>query len=98
LKRKIAASLSKLKQSKGQSLFLLRKNSKNFIKEKEMKAVVDQDLCIGCGICEGIAPEVFSLAAEPYAEVLQDPIAEENQEAAKEAAEECPEAAIAIEE
>jgi len=64
----------------------------------EMKAIVDQDLCIGCGICEGIVPEVFSLQNEPYAEVLLDPIPEEFQDATREAAEECPEAAITIEE
>ena len=64
----------------------------------EMKAIVDQDLCIGCGICEGIVPEVFSLQNEPYAEVLLDPIPEEFQDATREAAEECSEAAITIEE
>ncbi len=63
-----------------------------------MKAVVDKDLCIGCGICEGVAPEVFSLATEPYAVVIQDPVAEENYEAARQAAEDCPETAITIEE
>lgn len=72
--------------------------TKQSTKEKEMRAIVDKDLCIGCGICEGIAPEVFSLAKEPYAEVIEDPIAEEHQEAAKEAAAECPELAITIEE
>ena len=66
--------------------------------EKVMKAVVDKDLCIGCGICEGVAPEVFSLATEPYAVVIQDPVAEENYEATRQAAEDCPETAIIIEE
>jgi ferredoxin len=63
-----------------------------------MRATVDQDLCIGCGICEGIVPEVFSLQNEPYAEVLLDPIPEEFQDAVREAAEECSETAILIEE
>ncbi len=66
--------------------------------ENKMKVVVDKDLCIGCGICEGIAPEVFSLATEPYAVVVMNPIAEEMQDAVREAAEDCPEAAILIEE
>ncbi len=35
---------------------------------------------------------------EPYAEVLLDPVPEEFQEATREAAEDCPEQAIAIEE
>ena len=63
----------------------------------EMKATVDQGLCIGCGICEGIVPEVFSLQNEPYAEVLLDPIPEEFQDAVREASEECPESAITVE-
>jgi len=63
-----------------------------------MKVKVDEDLCLGCGICEGLAPDVFSLANEPFAEVLLDPVPEEFQEAVREAVEECPEEAITIEE
>ena len=73
-------------------------NNNDLERNFEMKAIVDQDLCIGCGICEGIVPEVFSLQNEPYAEVLLDPIPEEFQDATREAAEECPEVAITIEE
>ena len=65
-------------------------------RKEVMRTTVDPDLCIGCGICEGIVPEVFSLLNEPYAEVLLDPVPEEYQEAVREAAEECPECAIAI--
>lgn len=61
-----------------------------------MRTTVDPDLCIGCGICEGIVPEVFSLLNEPYAEVLLDPVPEEFYDAVREAAEECPESAIAV--
>ncbi len=64
----------------------------------KMKVKVVEDLCIGCGICEGIAPEVFSLETEPYAVVLLDPVPEEFHAATREAAEACPEAAIVIEE
>ena len=32
-----------------------------------MRVIVDEDLCLGCGICEGLAPEVFSMANEPFA-------------------------------
>lgn len=65
-------------------------------RKEEMRTVVDPDKCIGCGICEGIVPEVFSLLNEPYAEVLLDPVPEEYQDATREAAEECPEEAISI--
>ncbi len=72
------------------------KNKKK--KGKEMKVIVDKDLCIGCGVCEGICPEVFSLANEPYAEVLLDPIPEEYQELCRQAAADCPSEAIKVEE
>ena len=72
-------------------------NNNDLERNIKMKATVDQGLCIGCGICEGIVPEVFSLQNEPYAEVLLDPIPEEFQDAVREAAEECSEAAITIE-
>ena len=63
-----------------------------------MKVIVDKDLCIGCGVCEGLCPEVFSLANEPYAEVLLDPIPEEFQEACRQSAADCPSEAIKVEE
>ena len=65
-------------------------------RKEVMRTTVDPDLCIGCGICEGIVPEVFSLLNEPYAEVLLDPVPEEYQDAVREAAEECPEEAITV--
>ena len=63
-----------------------------------MKAFVDPDTCLGCGICEGICPDVFSLGSEPYAVVLLDPIPEKYWADVKDAAEQCPEEAISIEE
>ena len=63
-----------------------------------MRAFVDQDLCIACGVCESIAPEVFSLETEPYAVVLLDPIPDELKDAVLEARDECSEEAITIEE
>ncbi len=76
----------------------VEESSQIFVSERkeEMRTVVDADKCIGCGICEGIVPEVFSLLNEPYAEVLLDPVPEEFQDATREAAEECPEEAISI--
>ncbi len=63
-----------------------------------MKVKVDEDLCLGCGICEGLAPDVFSLANEPFAEVLVDVVPAEMEDDVRQAAEECPEEAILIEE
>lgn len=33
-----------------------------------MRAFVDQDMCIGCGLCEGTCPEVFRMNDEGKAE------------------------------
>lgn len=63
-----------------------------------MKVRVDEDLCLGCGICEGLAPDVFSLANEPFAEVLVDVVPAEMEDDVRQSAEECPEEAIIIEE
>ena len=63
-----------------------------------MKVFVDPDICLGCGICVGIAPDVFSLDTEPYAVVLLTPVPEKLWVDVRDAAEQCPEEAIRIEE
>lgn len=60
-----------------------------------MKAIVDHDTCIGCGMCESICPEVFKLV-DSKSTVIQKPVAPENEAAAKNAAESCPVAAITL--
>ncbi|NLT48517.1 MAG: ferredoxin [Clostridiales bacterium] len=61
-----------------------------------MKAVIDRDGCIGCGLCADTCPEVFRMAddglAEAYAEVT-----DETYDTAKEAEENCPTSVITIE-
>jgi ferredoxin len=37
-----------------------------------MKPVVDPDLCIGCGLCEDICPEVFQLWDDGLAHVIAE--------------------------
>jgi len=37
-----------------------------------MKPIVDQDLCIGCGLCEDICPEVFQLWDDGVAHVIAE--------------------------
>ncbi len=63
-----------------------------------MKAVVIADKCLGCGVCEGIAPDVFSLGADGIAVVQLDPVPEKFWDDARQAAADCPEEAIVIEE
>lgn len=62
-----------------------------------MKAVVDQELCTGCGLCVDTCPEVFEMGDET-AKVIADPIPESAVQAAKQAAEECPVETITIQE
>ncbi|MDD4080817.1 MAG: ferredoxin [Eubacteriales bacterium] len=62
-----------------------------------MKANVDQGLCIGCGLCESICPEVFRMNDDNLAEAYAD-VTEDLQETAEEARDSCPTDAITIEE
>lgn len=58
-------------------------------------ARVDEELCIGCGACEEICPEVFQLGDDEKSHV----IAQECDSAAccEDAAESCPVGAITLE-
>ncbi len=61
-----------------------------------MRVVVDPDLCMGCGVCESIAPDIFELGDELHAKVILDPIPEKFRLGVEEAIAECPEVAITI--
>jgi len=61
-----------------------------------MKASVDKDLCTGCGLCADLAPEVFDLE-DDFAVVKVDPVPAEHEDAAQDAADQCPVEAITIE-
>jgi len=63
-----------------------------------MKVKVDAELCSGDAICCDICPEVFEMGDDDIAKVLVDEVPEEHQDAVREAAEECPESCIYIEE
>lgn len=60
-----------------------------------MKATVNEE-CIGCGVCEGTAPDVFTINDDGVAEVIAD-IEEEFEDAVQEAADNCPVEAIEVE-
>ncbi len=60
-----------------------------------MKVVVDLDACIGCGLCEQVAPDVYEMDGDK-AIVKVDGIPEEKAEETKDAADQCPVNAIAI--
>lgn len=61
-----------------------------------MKAIVDHDICIGCGLCASISEEVFTMNADGLSEPIADSIADELVEAAEEACSSCPVDAITI--
>ncbi|MFA5636592.1 MAG: ferredoxin [Anaerovoracaceae bacterium] len=61
-----------------------------------MKAVIDRDGCIGCGLCADICPEVFRMADDGLAEV-HGQVTDGNYDSAKEAEESCPTSVITVE-
>lgn len=61
-----------------------------------MKAVVDKDLCTGCGICEDTCPEVFEVK-DSIAIVKVSKVPEDLIESCKQAADDCPVEAITCE-
>ncbi|MBC8589607.1 ferredoxin [Wansuia hejianensis] len=63
-----------------------------------MKAHIDKDACIGCGLCTSICSEVFEMGDDDIAVVIADPVPAEAKENAREAADSCPTEAISIEE
>lgn len=62
-----------------------------------MKASIDRDGCISCGLCVTICPEVFRMADDGLAEVYVDEVPKEYEDSANQAAEECPVEVISIE-
>ena len=61
-----------------------------------MKPIVDRTLCIGCGLCAQLAPEVFRMAEDGLAYVIdEDPPAEEY-DTVQASAEVCPVSAISV--
>ena len=61
-----------------------------------MKAIVNQDTCIGCGLCISTVPEVFEVNADDKAEAYGH-TTDENRAAVQEAIDACPVQAISAE-
>jgi ferredoxin len=65
-------------------------------KEREVRAIVDEQTCTGCGLCEESCPEVFRLDND-VAHVIVDEVPPDRVAAAREAAQRCPVEGITIE-
>ncbi len=62
-----------------------------------MRVMIDEEACIGCGVCSESCPEVFELS-DDKASVKVDEVPEEVVEFCRDAVESCPVEAIQIEE
>ena len=60
-----------------------------------MKAIVNKDTCIGCGLCVNICPEVYRME-EDKAVVFVDVVPKASEATCKEAADGCPVTAIEV--
>lgn len=62
-----------------------------------MKAIVDRDTCIGCGLCPSICSEVFSMDDDGKAVAIDDVVPSEHEDETKDAEASCPVNAISTE-
>lgn len=61
-----------------------------------MKAIVDEDTCVGCGLCADTCPAVFEME-EGIAKVLVSQVPGEAEDDCRDAATSCPVDSISIE-
>ncbi|MFH1245901.1 MAG: ferredoxin [Candidatus Omnitrophota bacterium] len=62
-----------------------------------MRVKVNADLCVGCGLCVDISPDVFIIKGDK-AVVKGNPVPEEAGDSCRQAKQDCPVEAIAVEE
>lgn len=61
-----------------------------------MKAWIDRENCISCGLCADTCPAVFRMADDGFAEVIVEEVSEKDEESASEARENCPVSVISV--
>jgi len=61
-----------------------------------MKASIDREGCISCGLCASTCPEVFRMGEDGPAEVYVDTVPESAEGSAVEAQEGCPVSVITV--
>jgi len=62
-----------------------------------MKAKIDREGCIGCGLCTTTCPEVFRMGDDDKAEVHANPIPPNKENAVLDASGNCPVSVISVE-
>jgi len=62
-----------------------------------VKAFVERNGCIGCGLCADTCPDVFRMDEDGLAEVYTNPVPSASEDAATEAADSCPVSVITVE-
>jgi ferredoxin len=61
-----------------------------------MKASVDAGICVGCGLCEQVCPDVFKME-DDKAVVKVEAVPDSAADACRDAADQCPVTAITVE-
>lgn len=61
-----------------------------------MKATVDKESCIGCGLCPSVCEEVFEMDDDGKAKAKVDTVPTNSENEAREAQDSCPVSAILI--
>lgn len=61
-----------------------------------MKVLIDREKCTGCGLCQDICPQVFTLGEDNIAQVV-DSNGCDTADCCREAMESCPSEAIILE-
>jgi ferredoxin len=61
-----------------------------------MKAEINRDGCISCGLCADTCPSVFRMADDDLAEVYTDEVPKDDEELAVQSQENCPVSVITV--